>query len=39
MHTALWCLCATSVVGAFVAAARPSVAKASVPAQAKPEAA
>ncbi|HEY2771912.1 MAG TPA: MFS transporter [Solirubrobacteraceae bacterium] len=24
MHTALWCLCAVSVLGAFVAAARPS---------------
>jgi hypothetical protein len=23
MHTALWCLCAVSVLGAFVAAARP----------------
>jgi hypothetical protein len=24
MHTALWCLAAVSVLGAFVAAARPS---------------
>jgi hypothetical protein len=27
MHTALWCLAAASVVGAVVAAARPSLAK------------
>jgi hypothetical protein len=23
MHTALWCLCAVSIVGAFISAARP----------------
>jgi MFS family permease len=37
MHTALWVLAATSVVGALVAAARPKVPQATVAARVKPE--
>jgi MFS family permease len=34
MHTALWCLAAVSLLGAFISAARPKQARASAPAPA-----
>jgi MFS family permease len=37
MHTALWCLAAVSVIGAFVAAARPKHAGQTVEAPAEPD--
>jgi EmrB/QacA subfamily drug resistance transporter len=37
MHTALWCLAAVSVLGAFVAAARPKHVKSDSPESASPE--
>jgi hypothetical protein len=37
MHTALWCLTAISIVGAFVALARPKQAKQPVVVEAEPQ--
>ena len=36
MHAALWCLAAISLLGAFVAAARPKHVRTGEPAEAKP---